>query len=501
MRKLYLSVTLILLFNSMFHAQANEAASEDFKCTFLISDGEQSLRRFTLTAEVYSCLMQKNGADLSIENAEGQAIPFYLGSLAPTVEIEDKSYHAEMTFYPEPQTPIYKTGEQIKRIAQLTGVASGQESDTQWQQKNTYYSSLILEKKMTSDRLKTITINTLPQSKPISATLIIEESDDLQHWVTALYPHALYLLPGDQATLKKDTFTLNSEGQAKYLRIAILSNSDHFLAFISSVSAYYQHITSQPIQHWQWLSIVDFKALDHNEWAFSLPGLFPVSRIVFAHADNIALYQGSIYAEYYVDPSSKAMEVIKESRHVGRKENVKNLIKNTLHVKPRLAPPVAAPNYQYRGDFNQYRLITDTETVMSPEIHIGITQSKNWKLRFTQPDAINVSQLPTIKLGWEATQITFITQGSGPFRLRAGKAEKVTPIRLPTYFLNYDHDPEVVTLFAETGSEINSPLPASTATPSKNTHWSRFLLWSILLLGVLLMGYMAYQLAKKMKLV
>ena len=57
---------------------AGVQSQSDFECSFPISEGSQSIRMFTLSAEAYACFKQINYRDLTLVNGLDQGIPFRL---------------------------------------------------------------------------------------------------------------------------------------------------------------------------------------------------------------------------------------------------------------------------------------------------------------------------------------------------------------------------------------------------------------------------------------
>ncbi|MBL1431997.1 MAG: hypothetical protein COC09_09420 [Gammaproteobacteria bacterium] len=458
----------------------------DFECGFSITEGEQSIRQFTLTEEIYPCLKQRQHTDLAVINNEGQVVPFRL--TVPVQVVDRIPYKQSMAFYQEPVISAYKTGDQIRRIAQLTGVTSGSESDKQWQEKHVFYSSLILEKRDNHDRLKSITINSRNGDQPSSTTVVIEASDDLQHWTTLLRPNQLFFLPGSQADLHNNTFNFTVSKASKYLRLAALSNIEDFSQNIVSITGTYERVKNTP-PPLQWFTVSQLEPLEKSgEWLLALPDLLPISRIRFTPASNIVFYQGSVYAQPYINSVAEAD--IKNIRK-GGKEKIKELIKGAH--KSRSTPE---HSWRYLSSFTQYLLQTDTGYTASPEITVTTMQSKRWKFIFEQPQMLQADQLPKIEFGWQPPQITFIAQGSAPFRLVAGSAVAIKRIPFPNHLV-FDKSIEAVEILAKITTDKKSSADEE-IMPVKTYNWHTLLLWLVLIIGVTIMAVMAYQLAKKM---
>ncbi|NOX27565.1 MAG: DUF3999 domain-containing protein [Gammaproteobacteria bacterium] len=465
----------------------------DFSCSFPVTEGQQSIRSFTLTEDVYKCLKYNGHSDLVVVNVEGQAVPFRMD--APTSKRNVSINKKNFSFYREPEASSYKTGDQIRRIASLTGISSGNETDTQWFTKNSYYSSIILEQQESDDLLKKVTIDIKSSGFPVSATVIVESSDDLQHWTTLRSPYNLLYLPGVDDKLRSNALKITTASHGKYLRLATLSNVEDFSAHITRVEGEYERSSYKPVPL-RWFSVSSLQMLEEkNTWQMSLPDRRPITHIRFTPANNIVFYQGEIYSKPHLNPDTDIQAAPARSNAY---KKIKTLIKNKVHTShvPRTAP---VNPWRYLTSFSQYRIKADADTLTSPEIRISSIQSSQWKFHFSQPQGTTASQLPVLELGWTPSRITFIAQGAGPFKLLAGSTTIPGKAVFPAQFASLKNEAENVELLTSS-SMIKEDLSSSdkpvTTSPSK---LNEALLWVILLVGVALMALMAYQLSKKMK--
>jgi hypothetical protein len=465
------------------------SVTEAYDCSFPITDGQQSVRKFSLTLEVYKCLKHNNHQDMVVVNSEEQIVPFTVS--APSRELNVKKYTSDMAFYHEPSAATFKTGDQIKRIASMTGIPSGEETDAQWQHKNKYYSSLLLKQKETEAVLKSITIKKRHSNKPVSAIVIIESSDDLQHWTTVLNPLSIMYLPADGSDLQSNVLQIASGSIQKYLRLAILSNVKDFSKEITAVTGDYE-LSSYDKVPMIWSRVESLQPLDdEGAWTASLPDLRPISKLRFTPTDNIALYQGSIYIKRYINPTAPTTE--KQNKNNARKKIGKLISKATHSPLKRSASNVN--QWVYLSDFTQYELKASNDIIKSSDIQIRTTQSKDWKFVFSEPDNPLQSQLPVIHMGWKPPQVTYIAQGNGPFYLLAGNTVVPKGLSSPSRAIPLNEDIELVKLSAPKPPVNLAPISADDDnSPSYNL--TKALLWLTLAMGVLLMAIMAYQLSK-----
>lgn len=480
------------------HINSVDAGVEGFACSFSLSTGDHSIQRFTLNDDVYRCMRHANHADLVVVNSQGEPVPLVLADTRPKVPAEPQTYERDFRIYPEPSPPAYGTGEQIRRIGELTGVIALPMHGTQWQLANKHYSSLILERVSPFDTLKEIIINAETEGVPVSATLVIEESADMKHWTTLARPQVIQFLVGTAGELYQNTVALDSSGQSKYLRLAMLSNLEDFADTVKSVTGQFEQLPPDDEQpNWHWIKTGEFQALEKaGEWSASLPGLFPVSRIRFTPAPDMVLYSGTIYAHAHSNP---AAEVRPDRLHEESRKKLKRSIKQALdgEVPGRLND---SSRWHHRAAFTQYRLTTETGSMSSSDVELPVTYTKQWKFAFNEPRVRSQAQLPTVEFGWLPRQVTFVTQGAGPFRLLVGRDEPAPRPEFPSHLFDATATVQAVELLPNASvSAAPQPLENGAQTGPEGVVWSKVLLWLLLCSGAGLMLTMAYRLSKKLK--
>jgi len=302
-------------------------------------------------------------------------------------------------------------------------------------------------------------------------------------------------LPGAKNNLQSNVLEISTSKAAKYLRLATLSNIENFTAEITSITGEYETSTYR-IAPLQWSSVGALQPTEEKgAWLMPPNDLRPVSHIRFTLAEDIVFYQGAIYSKPHINPVSQENQ--KQARR-DAKRKIKTLIKNTVHDPhvPRSSP---ANPWRYATGFTQYKINTGTDSITSSDIQISPIQSKSWKYVFQQPLITDSSQLPEIEIGWRPSQVTFIAQGAGPFRLLAGSPEVPKKQNFPGQLVSLNEDIEVVELITPALLDTIESQPTSKQDAPTSFNLKKILLWITLIIGVVLMATMAYQLSKKMK--
>ena len=481
--------SLIVTSIALFCGSPVVADVNGFDCDFPLTGGDTSLRQFVLHEAAHACFERRDYADLTVVNSAGEAVPWQW--IEPDRPNESALEERPIAFYTEPAPPAYETGEQLRRIAQLTGLSPRTMNDEQWQEANCHYSSVILELTEPLEALKQISIEVSREGEPVAATLMVEQSPDLEHWTTLAWPQVIRFLGEADRELLHNRVTLDASNQAKYLRLAILSRLRDFAGNIDRVVGHFE--TSESAAQGldlHWLLAPGFQPLDgEGTWRVHLPGRFPISRLRFTPAPGRLFYIGRVYVRpsggQTGDAPSKAL--YKEGR-----DRVKNRFKEAL--EGNIPAPTDPDAWRYKTPFNTYWLTTQTGTASRSELSFPQTHSRHWKFVFDGPAGLSREQLPHIEFGWRPRRVRFLTQGEGPFRLQVGHKQ---PAPRPAFPKHLDGAAaETVLLLAET----SGPTPAGRAPQAalERLDWSRLLLWALLLAGLGLMSVMAYRLWRNM---
>jgi len=492
--KFYKTKLVVIFVSSFFSLSAQSVDLNDYDCAFELADGVQSIRSLKLNEQVYRCFKFDDYSDLAIVNADQQLVPFTFNTFSKSVEKTE--YQRSITFFKEPEESSYRTGEQIRRIAALTGVVSHNVNDQQWQNTNVHYSSFILQQAeqksaQYKDKLLSLELGVTKSETPIRATVVVEVSDDLQSWRTQSKPHNLYFLYGKSQSLNNNSLSLNRNfvTKAKYFRLAVLSNVKDFADRLESISGLYEH-TQRPSQQIQWQIVTPLEA-EQGEWQFELDSLAPVTSLRMSNADSIVYYQGRLLAQRTTKPN-----VVNDDQANSGKKKLKAVIKNVAKGGSRFNQKGA--QWRHVTNFNQYKLVLENGSLESSDFNFSKVKSRLWKVEFNQPENLSLTQLPKIELGWQASELHFIAQGRGPFVLLAGRDSATKKLAFPSNLQRLNGSIEEVALLgAIERNEQIADKEIQKAQPS-SLNWGKIILWMILLLGVSLMLYMAYRLMQKM---
>lgn len=144
-----------------------------------------------------------------------------------------------------------------------------------------------------------------------------------------------------------------------------------------------------------------------------------------------------------------------------------------------------------------YRLNQNGRELISPDIAVGVNSHRYWLLR-VDPAAGGIgSGSLIVRAGWTPREIVFTTRGTGPFRLAYGNSKaQARSLRIETLVPGWRTDQEPQMSVASTGPVQKLAGEAAARPRADLKKWG---LWSALLAGVAVLGWMAWRLSKQMQ--
>ncbi len=173
--------------------------------------------------------------------------------------------------------------------------------------------------------------------------------------------------------------------------------------------------------------------------------------------------------------------------------------KNTLvNVLIESASSSVGPWYRrYNGLL--YDLNIDNARLSNSVIHQAINSHRYWRVKILNSDG-GFRGLPKLRLGWIPEQLLFVASGEPPFTLTYGSA-RVGPVTASLgQLLSESSMIQKGNLIksAKLGAAIDFGDQSRLLPPRPETDWKKYVLWSVLMAGVLLLALMAFRLFKQM---
>lgn len=456
LKKLILPLCFLLP-QSLFSAPLSSA---DFTYNATLSEANTSLRQFDLPVGLNAKIKRKDYGDVRIFNQQGQAIPHQFSHLKIAHSIQQK----RLDFFPFSKEQVITPNNIQVLIQQYNQTNLGQQQSIHINQKifttnknqrgNYPYQYIIKNFKKDKSSKVIVPLCKLKldwNQKKANRVLgfKLESSDTLQHWRTLSNNLNVSKLNYAGSRIVNDEVSFNCTTE-KYLRLTWLKPEQH--TQLNEINGIYNKNTSQQMQSFNLGKATSDKK---GNLYFESSIIATITKIEFKAPQDGLLYKGALYSR----ADNKA-------------------------------------EWRFRKNINQFRLNLGETQLLSKPIELVANNNKYWKLKLDNGAQFSENQLPEIKLSWPTKQVIFLAQGKGPFLLSLGN---------PTIKTMQNIDlKSLIKSLKQAGSVIDKvkvgQLNATGKifkTPSQ-TPWKQILLWLVLILGTLLMAFMAYRLYQQM---
>jgi hypothetical protein len=425
-------------------AQALASSPSDFAFGLpIVTTQEAAAYRFTLPLAVYQSTFREDLGDMRLFNAQGVAVPFSL-------------------LRPSAQSPIHKAGKALPlfplpagaRTTNVDGVrvsidSPGSAIHLQTQNGGAVDAAVgqyILDGRGLDVVLSGLRLDWPETASDYSGRVRIEASDDLGSWRTVVTAAPIAnLRTNDQALIENHVALAPT--MAKYWRISWIGAPPAFQ--LTSVLAEPAESLVEPTQ--TVLEVLGTPDAAHgNDYFFDLGAHPPVSRV------NVLL------------PEANTIIGVELSSRRAPKDLWRPIIRTGF-----------------------YRLKSPDGEQQNVPLEIGIDGDRYWHARITGNGALPHTPL-RLHVEWIPNEVTFLAQGQGPFLLAYGSAAAAraeTDLSQIPAALQIAH------------AAVGSPrmLGGAIRLVAKPAAFPRIraVLWSVLLLAVVLLGWMAYRLTKE----
>jgi hypothetical protein len=156
-----------------------------------------------------------------------------------------------------------------------------------------------------------------------------------------------------------------------------------------------------------------------------------------------------------------------------------------------------------------YRLRRDGSEITNPELTVGVTTHRYWMLRVDQRGGGLGSAAPRLEAGWVPHMLVFAARGEPPFQLAYGNREaKPGGFPIETLIPGYRDASGPRIRAAKAGEQQTINVSSARALEQQQlggearlkeaVDWKRWSLWGSLVLGVLVLGVMAWRLMRQL---
>jgi len=408
-----------------------------------LSSAQSGAYRITLEPQIYRRAWSPQLADVQVYNAAGQALPSAL--LAPDQPLAQPPVQRELPWFVLPPLDAGSRNDlqllterdsdgRVRRVEARLGASAGAAQSAGW---------LIDASVLGQQPLAAVMLDWEAQAQPLQATVQVDASDDLRNWqqIDAQVPLVDLQRAGRRLLQRR----IGVDRSVRYLRV--LPNQGQQLPVLRGVLA--ELPPAAATIPWEWVALQPVKQ-GSGSFEFTLDGRYPVSRLDVATPDN-SLVQWTAFSRD--DPAADWQR--------------------------RTAPWVAYQLEAGGGSRQQ----------SAPQLLSGVTRDRYWKL---VADPATTPAVPTLRVGYQPEVLVFLSQGAAPYALAVGSATAMrqeAPVGVLIEDLRQRNGPA----WQPTLARFEGPAEplAGDAALQVPRDWKRWLLWSLLVLGVLVVGWLA----------
>ena len=416
-----------------------------------LPSGDSGAYQVELDAEVYATTVSPTLRDVVIVNGDGRQVPALLQA-APTPAAR-KTTQA-LAWFPLPANAA-RAGSDIAAISELD--PDGRLRRIQWQPASSDAppAALLVDASAATVPLQALVLDWGVADAAFERTMRVEASDDLRDWQPVSARGRLLDLRRGDARLVERQVTFDAPVRTRYLRLSPGAGAGAMPAVVSLVGET-RMSADAPTLAWRDLQATGAADADGG-FVYRLDARLPVTHVDIG-------FEGNATARWTLS--------VRESDD--------------------------APWRTLTSDWLVYRVGADAASRTPPLALDTTLRARQWRLK---PDSSHAGAAPTLRLGWQPERLVFVAEGAPPFSLRAGSATGVrgdAPVAPLLADLRARNGGNWQPAAAMLGARADlAGVAALDDTPPRD--WGTWLLWGVLLLGVLLIGGFALSLLRAPK--
>lgn len=450
-------VFLLLLSPAVQAMEDKPLHSRDFAYGMSLGvDGDGALYSMPLPETVYRATAQKNLGDIRIFNGYGEVVPHLLQPGESRAKARRKKI--SLNYFPLYRDRPWEQEVKHIRIAddgKGTIIDIDHSADTATQPKSVIDHYLIDASSIEQTARKLI-LSWDEVAEGFLVSVRVQYSNDLVHWNHLISAATLADLNYQGYRLQQHEITLPRQ-QARYYRIS-WPLGDKGLRLKGVVAEVVQQ-GDVPQRKWLTLSPTGNDATPGN-YEFTLPGNFPVDSI------KVQLPQ----------------------------ENT------VVHAKLLSRDNERSP-WKRRYEGMLYSLRREGHTLRNDPLSLPPTSDRFWRLEVKTEGGGLGRGTPRLEMGWVPHRLIFVARGEMPFTLAFGSAVVTSPggdIAALIHRLEQRPGEQGYIKLAHAGGRFELGGPQRLQPPRPPLPWKKWLLWAVLILGVVLLAAIARGLYRQM---
>ena len=423
----------------------------------LETTAEGAIFEVPLPLDLYRGLAGNDVTDLCVFNGHGEVVP-YAVKQAPD-HAASTSAPFPLPLFPIPSEPGRQTGD-IRVMVQrdAAGAVVRLETSERTTVQITGQSSTadyLIDGTSLKKPVKALEFDWTAPAEGFVGSLIVEGSNDLEHWSTVVQGSVLASLQYGEYRLEQKRIEFRPV-ECRYLRLRRSATLNRVQ--IVGVSAERVEDPAEPPR--QWASVgTTAKGGESGEYLFEAPGPLPVDRI------RIRLPQ-----------------------------------KNTLAAAELFSRIDAKTPWTRRSTGLVYQLHLEGGDMVSSDFTVSPLAGRSWMLRVRQSGGGLGQGSPEIDLGWIPQNLLFVARGEGPFLLAYGNARhRMDNTRVDDLLagLTLERHGAISAKPAQFGAQIVLGGETRREAPLV-TDTRKYILWAALILAVAALAWMSLRLFRQM---
>ena len=422
--------------------------------------------RVSIPAAVYEGAASRNLADLRVFNAGGEVVPYaFVPRTVETVPLTQVPLRMFPLYVPRDRGDVDGLALSVVRSAAggtTINVTSREGTVAQEQALGGY----VLDASERDDPVAALVFAMPDASAATSMRLRIDASDDLVNWRTIRADGTLVLLEHGGQRLVRNRVEFQP-AKTKYLRVS-WGPARPIIEF-TGITGEFGSRPLDPTREWR--TVAGSAVADREgEYQYDLGGAFPVDRLAVDLSATNSVVPAAIFAR---DAPAEAWQPVGTS------------------VFYRIAQP---PAEAAKGTV----VAVAANDVTSPPFVVDGRPHRYWMLRLDPRAGIPGTSAPALRAGWQMQEVVFAARGNAPFTFAYGKYDAkpgALPIEtlIPDYAAKRTLPASVVVGLPAARVDLGGA--TRLAKPPETKRW---VLWGALLLGALVLGWMAWRLSREM---
>jgi hypothetical protein len=454
----------------LFVAYAGAAIAVDRPDDFaygstLEADGSEALYEITLPATVYRGAARPDLGDVRVFNGAGEVVP-HAWRPRKTASAEAPAL-ATLTLFPlkaTAGTPVDGLAISVHRSAGGTTRVDVASSDAR-ERTGKRVIGYLVDLTALDRALRAIEFDWPMTSDGFAGKLRVDASDDLAAWRTLVAGAPLISIEVAGQRLQQKRVELPLQ-KTRYLRLSWAGQSaDQPPPELASAHGELAEKSIEAPR--EWTQIEAGKGEKPGEYVFDLHSHYPIDRVRLDLPESNTIVQVELLAREKTDLPWRAV-----------------------------ARGVA------------YRLRQAGGEITSPEFAVGVTADRYWQLRVDQQGGGVGAGAPKMQVGWVPHRLVFAARGAPPFQLVYGNSQaKPASYAIETMIPGYRDESGAQIRSAKAGSQQTVSVRNAQALAQQElggevrrhdaVDWKRLSLWAALIFGVLILGAMAWRLARQ----